>query len=202
MTITHLAFDLGGVLFEWSPRNLYRNLIADEAELGEFMDRVFSKENIYRVDGFSTIHAGMADLARRYPDDAYLIEQYIPRWRETMGPVYIGVVGILEDLNRAGLPCYALSNWAKEIWHHGEAHLDFLELFDGLFISGIEGVAKPDPDFFTGAAQRFGLVAETTFFVDDNMPNVEAAATLGFQAVLFENAQKLRADLAAAGVVL
>ena len=202
MTVTHIAFDLGGVLFDWNPRYLYRNLIDDPAALDAFMTRVFSKENIYRVDGFSDINMGMADLARRFPAEAELIEQYIPRWSETMGPVNTDVVRVLGQATRAGLPCYALSNWAKEIWHYGEAHLDFLDLFDGLFISGIEGVAKPDPAFFTGAAQRFGLVAETTFFIDDNMPNVEAAAALGFQAVLFENAQKLRADLAAAGAVL
>jgi 2-haloacid dehalogenase len=37
---THVVFDLGGVLIDWNPRHLYRDLIPDEAERELFLAEV------------------------------------------------------------------------------------------------------------------------------------------------------------------
>jgi HAD superfamily hydrolase (TIGR01509 family) len=44
-------------------------------------------------------------------------------------------------------------------------------------------LGKPDPAIYTLLADRHGLDAKRTWFVDDNRANVEAASALGWQAL-------------------
>lgn len=202
MPIKAVAFDLGGVMFEWGPQFLYEKLIPDAAEREQFIARIFNRAMIQRLDTYDTLSEGLAALSQEMPDDAELIDQYLPRFGDTFGPPLEGSVTLLAELRDLEIPVFALSNWYADTWHFGEAKYSFLSLFDGLFISGFEGVAKPDPAFYLGAAQKFDFSPETTFFVDDHRPNVDAAKELGFHAVLFENPEGLRTDMFAAGLPL
>ena len=69
-----------------------------------------------------------------------------------------------------------------------------------MVVSGLEGLAKPDPRIFTLAADRYGLAPAHTLFVDDSAVNVAAALGLGFQALAFTGADDLRRELVARGV--
>ena len=46
---------------------------------------------------------------------------------------------------------------------------------------------KPEAEIFAHLAERFGLRYDETVFIDDHLPNVEAARRLGIAAVQFEN---------------
>jgi 2-haloacid dehalogenase len=63
------------------------------------------------------------------------------------------------------------------------------------------GLAKPDPAIYEILCRRHGLRPETSFFVDDSLPNVEAARTLGFAGAHFVDARGLRAELKVAGAL-
>jgi 2-haloacid dehalogenase len=94
------------------------------------------------------------------------------------------------------MPIYALTNWNAQTWELGLAEFPFLcEVFDGIVVSGREGVAKPDPRIFEILSSRYGLEPTTTVFIDDSPKNVAAATTLGYQAHLFTNAPTLEAWL-------
>jgi putative hydrolase of the HAD superfamily len=60
----------------------------------------------------------------------------------------------------------------------------FPELFDGVVISGDEGVHKPQPEIFHLGAERIGLPPEQCVFVDDLRENCEGAEAVGMTAVL------------------
>lgn len=199
--ITAVAFDLGGVLVDWSPRYLYRHLITDDGDLNRFMAEVFHRDAVSTLDSFASIHDGLTAMAAQFPDDAALIHAYMDDWGKTIAGPIADSVAVLEEVAATNIPLYAFSNWAAETWPHGLARMPFLDRFDGLSISGLEGVAKPQHTYFKRALARFGLAAETTFFVDDHPPNVAAARVVGLQAVPFENAAWLRRDLAACGVL-
>ena len=70
-----------------------------------------------------------------------------------------------------------------------------LDLFDVVFCSGDEGVAKPDPIAFRVTLQRLGAETGEAVFIDDTIEHVEAARTLGLQGILFTSAEKLEDDL-------
>jgi len=73
-----------------------------------------------------------------------------------------------------------------------EPEYGFLRKFDGLVISGREGVTKPDPKIFEILCERHGFEPEQATFVDDSPANVATAIGLGFDAILFESSDQLR----------
>jgi 2-haloacid dehalogenase len=72
--------------------------------------------------------------------------------------------------------------------------------FDGHVISGLEGVAKPDPRIFQVLLDRYCLAPEETAFTDDSPGNVEAARALGINAVHYTGARQFRHELRALGI--
>jgi len=101
----------------------------------------------------------------------------------------------------AGVRCYALTNMERESFERRLDLYEFFRRFDGYFVSGLEGVGKPDPRYFKLALERFGLAPQETLFTDDKPDNVAAAAALGLRATVFTDAATLRADLVARGVL-
>jgi putative hydrolase of the HAD superfamily len=64
----------------------------------------------------------------------------------------------------------------------------FPELFDGVVISGEEGMHKPQPGIFRLGAERIGLRPEECVFVDDLRENCQGAEAVGMTAVLHRGA--------------
>jgi epoxide hydrolase-like predicted phosphatase len=61
-------------------------------------------------------------------------------------------------------------------------------LFDGVVISGDEGLHKPEPEIFRLGAERIGLQAQQCVFVDDLRENCTGAENVGMIAVLHRGA--------------
>jgi putative hydrolase of the HAD superfamily len=70
-----------------------------------------------------------------------------------------------------------------------------LDLFDVVFCSGDEGVAKPDRAAFELTLERLGVAPEEALFIDDAPENVSAASALGLHTILFTDAGKLAEEL-------
>jgi putative hydrolase of the HAD superfamily len=73
------------------------------------------------------------------------------------------------------------------------------EVFDAIYASHLMGLAKPDPTFYTYILDREDCLPGEAVFVDDAKINVEAAARLGVNAILFAGSEKLEEDLASLG---
>jgi 2-haloacid dehalogenase len=201
MATDTVVFDLGGVLIDWDPRYLYRKLLADEAAVEEFLATVCTPEWNAEQDRGRPFAEGVAELVERHPAHAAAITAYRERWTEMLGGEVPGTVSVLAELRAAGVPLYALSNWSAETFRLTRGRFPFLEWFDGLVVSGEEGVTKPDRRIFELLIERFGLVPAATVFVDDSPANVSAARDLGMDAVRFRDAGALRRDLAARGLL-
>jgi 2-haloacid dehalogenase len=187
-----VIFDLGGVLIDWSPYHLYRKLFGSDREIAEFLEEIDLFHWLRGVDADKPFAKGVAELSARLPHRADLIEAYWQRWPETLNGTFDDTLAIVEELRASGLPLYVISNWSRETWHHATDRFAFLDWFDDLVISGLEGVAKPDPEIFHLARRRFGVEPARTLFIDDHEVNVDSARALGFQAVQFTTADALR----------
>jgi epoxide hydrolase-like predicted phosphatase len=66
----------------------------------------------------------------------------------------------------------------------------FPELFDGVVISGDEGIHKPEPEIYELGAERVGLAPSDCVFVDDLRENCEGAEAVGMTAVLHRGAAR------------
>jgi epoxide hydrolase-like predicted phosphatase len=60
---------------------------------------------------------------------------------------------------------------------------DFRGLFEKLYLSHEMKLLKPDPAIFQRVLDDAGLVPEETVFIDDSLPNVEAAQALGIRGI-------------------
>lgn len=62
-------------------------------------------------------------------------------------------------------------------------------------------VAKPDPEIFRRALEVIGALPQHVVFVDDLMENVAAARSIGIQSYQFIDAEQLRRELKADGLL-
>lgn len=190
-----VVFDLGNVLIEWDRRNLFEKLIDDPGELQDFLDTVFTMSDNQDLDRGTPLREVAEAVATRHPERRELVMAFADRWRETLGGVIHGTVDILDELSRNGVPLYALSNWGKDTFAMIEADYSFFELFDGMVISGREGVIKPEPKIFEILCSRYAFEPEDAVFIDDSGANIATAMALGFDALLFDNPARLREQL-------
>jgi 2-haloacid dehalogenase len=200
---TAVAFDLGGVLIDWNPRHLYRNIFgSDEAAMERFLSEVCTPVWNARLDAGRSFTEGITELIREHPGQAEAIEAYRSRWHEMLGGAFPDSVQIMRELRRANVPVYALSNWSREMFATTRDRFPFLDEIDGILISGDVGVGKPDPAIFREFLGRFGLVAESTVFIDDSSANVAVARSMGIEAIEFRSAGQVRRDLISRGFPL
>ena len=199
--IDAVVFDLGGVLIDWNPRHLYRQLFDDEAAMEEFLATICTLEWHVAHDLGQSTADSCAELALEHPEHADLIRAWAERSEDMIGGAIDGTVSILAELRAAGVRCYALSNMEPETFPLRLERFEFLDWFDGHVISGLEGLVKPDPEIFRLLLHRFDLQPSRTLFIDDSKVNVEAANELGIQAVLFDSPAQLRADVELTGLL-
>lgn len=200
--ISAVVFDIGGVLLDWDPRYLYRRLFgADEAAMERFLAEVCTPQWHAAQDRGYPVGQACQELADRHPGQAGLIRAWAEGTEEMIAGPIEETVALLGELQRRGVPCYALSNMEAQTFPVRLARFGFLRALDGHVISGLEGLAKPDLRIFELLLSRFGLDPGATLFIDDNAANVAAARTAGLQAIRFVSPGSLRAELAARGLV-
>jgi 2-haloacid dehalogenase len=193
--ITTAVFDLGAVLIDWDPRHLYRSMISDEQQMEKFLATVCTAEWNAEQDRGRALAEGTATLIAEHPDHAELIEAYYRRWDEMVGEPIEGAVQIAKELKATGLRLLALSNWSAETFPRARSRLTFLDDFEAVLLSGSVGLLKPDPAIYRLLMERHDVHPEHTLFIDDSARNVESAARLGFDAIVFRSSESLRAEL-------
>jgi 2-haloacid dehalogenase len=199
-SISTVVFDLGGVLIDWNPRYLYRQLIPDAAKMEQFLAEVCSPAWNATLDAGRPFGEAIAELVEKHPDQVELIEAYRSRWPEMLGGCNADTLELVRRLRAAGIRTLALSNWAVDTFEATRRRFPFLDEFDGILLSGEVGVSKPDEAIFREFVDRFALTPHTTVFIDDSAANVTTARSLGIVALHFESAAKLETDLLELGL--
>jgi len=202
MGVNTVVFDLGGVLVDWNPRSLLQEVMPGrKAEVDTILADVLNHAwNLERDRGASWAEAIEA-LKAEYPQWAEIFDLYTERWAETLVGSLEGTVAILRELKARGTPLYALSNWSAEMFPYAEAKFDWLELFDGVVVSGRVKMVKPERDIFDYLIETYKLRAEDLVFIDDHEPNVVAARSYGIAAHHFQGAEALREGLVQDGLL-
>jgi 2-haloacid dehalogenase len=192
---TAVIFDVGRVLFDWHPRYLYERLIGDDRALDAFLRDVLTMEWHFQHDLGRPFAETSAELIAQFPEHAELIEAWGPRFNETIPGPMPGMMALVAELDAAGVPLFAITNFSGEFFRaFRAAQAEFFQRFRDIVVSGDEGLIKPDPALYRLALDRFGLRPEQAVFVDDSLPNVESAAALGIHAIHFVDADALRED--------
>ncbi len=196
-------FDIGNVLFTWHPRFLYERLIGDDRALAAFLDDVVTLEWHFQHDEGRDFADTSAELTALHPQHADLIAAWQPRFNESIGGPVPGMHDLVGDLDSAGVPLFAITNFSHEFWPPFRAEWTGLfDRFREIVVSGDEKLVKPDPAIYHLALDRFGLQPHEAVFIDDNEANVLAARALGIHSIHFTDVASTRSELADLGLPL
>ena len=72
--------------------------------------------------------------------------------------------------------------------------IDIENYFEKVYYSYEMGKRKPDEDIFVQVLQENKLIPDETLLIDDSLPNIETARSLGMQTLLVERNQ-MKIDL-------
>ncbi len=194
MTIKTIIFDFGGVLYQtpdlkWIKR--WKGLlgIGDEPEIMEMLENPNESQIVKDVclGKISEEHTWniVAEKWHIKPKLIQRIRQKAYSKRNLNRPM-VDLLAELHKTYQTGI----LSNAGDRTRHAMEDifHLD--RFVEDIVISAEEGMIKPDPRIYHVALNRLKAAPESTIFIDDYYPNVEAARDLGMKAVHFIDNQQ------------
>ena len=194
-----VIFDVGRVLFDWDLRHLFAKLIDDERELEWFVTNVVTPEWHFQHDAGRPLAEMLPERKADFPEHAALIDAYAARFNETIpGPVP-GSLELVEQLDAAGVPLFAIINFGHEFWEGFRPTQPVFDRFRDIIVSGTERLMKPDPAIYALAIDRFGIDPAGALFVDDVAKNVAGAESVGIAGHRFVDAATLERDLVARG---
>ena len=191
-----IIFDLGGVLIDWNPKYLYQKIFHNENDLHYFLENICTSSWNQEQDAGYPLAQATDELADKYPEYDAEIRAYYVRWQEMLGGYDEQCVAILKNLHQQQhCRLLALTNWSGETFHIAKTMYPFLNLFEGIVVSGDEKIKKPDPGIYEILIERYGIQPDMSIFVDDTKINTETAANLGFQTIHFLSANQLLEEL-------
>ncbi|WP_174285060.1 HAD family phosphatase [Sphingomonas bacterium] len=197
----NVVFDIGNVLFDWDPRFLYERLIPPGEALDGFLRDVVTRAWHFQHDEGRPFAETSAELTARYPEHAALIAAWGPRFAESIRGEIPGMVALVEELDAAGVPLFAITNFSGEFFSPFRATQAVLfDRFRDIVVSGDEKLVKPDAAIYRLALARFGIAAEEAVFIDDSVANVIGARDVGMTALHFVDAPTLRGQLRELGL--
>jgi 2-haloacid dehalogenase len=147
------------------------------------------------LDRGDTLEDTRQSMLARYPSLEREINAYFTRYLETIGSPDYEMVKLLYDLQRAGYATFGLTNWGLETFLPVMRNLHFFNTFNGIVISGMEKIVKPDPRIYKILLERYSLIADETVFIDDREVNLVPAQKLGIHTVHFITAEQVREEL-------
>ncbi len=195
MQVDTVVFDVGNVLIRWDPRNLYRKLIRDPAEMERFLAEVCTDDWNLEQDRGRNWADAIAERVALFPRHASLIRAYSERWHEMVPGEVEGTVSILESLRAADVPLFAITNFSAEKFAEAQQRFAFLGGFRDVVVSAHERLLKPEPAIYRVLLDRNGLDAGRCLFIDDSARNVRGAEAVGMRAHHFRDASGLAAEL-------
>jgi 2-haloacid dehalogenase len=198
MAIKNVIFDFGNVLVAWEPRHLYRKYFKTEAEVDYFLRNICTEEWNTDLDRGEPFEKLIQERIAKFPEFEEPIRFFKDRWEEMIYCAKDETVEFIFELKAGGYRLYGLSNWSAETFPIALKKYQFFELFDGIVISGQEGVVKPNAEIYRILLDRYGLKACESVFIADKEINVKAGEALGIKGIVFdkiENVKRRFADL-------
>ncbi len=130
-----LVFDIGQVLLHYDPHLAFLDLLPDHAERTHFLTEILPPAwNLEQDRGRDWREAEELQIAL-HPDHADLIRAFRANWRRMVPRTIPANVAVLEDALAAGVPTYAITNFAADTFAEACEIYPFLARFDGRVVS-------------------------------------------------------------------
>lgn len=202
MTRRTVVFDVGGVIVRWQPLELMREhlpMAAPEVAFAQVFQGWAPGADWGEFD-LGRVEAGAlaVRIAARtgYPAEALAaLIAAVPQHLQPMPES----VALIERVRAAGHRLALLSNMPRPFADHLETTHDCFGWFEHRAWSGRLGLMKPERPIFDHLRDALALDLAHAIFIDDHLANVEAARTLGWQALQFRDAAQCETELTVLG---
>ncbi|MEL6811746.1 MAG: HAD family phosphatase, partial [Bacteroidota bacterium] len=194
--INTVIFDLGGVLIDWNPEYVYlKEFRGNRTKMDWFLNEICAWDwNVNQDAGYPLAQA-TEDRVQMFPEYEDLIRMYYGRWEEMLGFAHEDTLQILKSLvENPAYRVYALTNWSGETWPKAIQKFPWLQWFEGILVSGNEGMRKPFPEIYELILSRYNIDRDLAVFIDDSKANVEGSDVVGLKGIHFNTAEALAAD--------
>lgn len=198
--ITHLFFDVGGVLATdaWDREQRARAVERFGLDAAEFEERHAEAVGALEAGAMTLdeyLDAAVFHRPRPFGRDAFtafMREQSLP---------HADTIALARALGGTGrFRLLTLNNESAELNAWRVRRFGLTECFAAFVSSCWVGAVKPARRIYETALAVAQVEPDRAVFIDDRPRNLEPARTLGMHALLFRGAAGLRADLAALGV--
>jgi epoxide hydrolase-like predicted phosphatase len=194
--IKAMIFDFGRVISAAKPRELFHGY---EDELG--LERDTINRLMFESDQWQQALVGEMTMAQFWQAIGHRLkldsETAVTRFQNryyAAEKINSEILQLLHDLH-SSYQLAILSNHPPGL-RDWLADWDLQGLFEVVFCSGDEGIAKPDPRAYRITLERLGVEAAEAVFIDDTPGHVEAAQALGLHGLVFSDCATLTSDLA------
>jgi 2-haloacid dehalogenase len=190
MSLRAVILDIGNVVIRWRPEMLFPTPFESQAAL----DATLLEHNFR--EWYDNGRGGTGT------ERAAIFDTYMTAFAAAVSQPMPGMATMIDRLKAKGITLLALSNAPPEAEDLVRAaHGPAMECFRDVFISGKEGIAKPDTRAFQMILQRNAIQPGDAIFADDMAENVAAAEAAGLKAHLFTTAADFERRLFAEGVL-
>lgn len=195
--LTDVIFDFGNVLIQWDAESVMMSRYGT-ALIREF----FTPGRSGYFEACNMLDAGEpAEKAYAFVSDHYgepwvsMMRFYHENFTDSLHGTVPGARVLVDDLKRAGIGVWGLSNWDKDTFPVAQRQVDIFNELDGMVVSGYVGLIKPDADIFEYALKKFNIDRTTSVFIDDRSGNIEGANAVGLRGIMFRDPHALRSTL-------
>lgn len=203
-TIKTIIFDLGGVLIDWNPEYVFlKEFRGNREKMDWFLNEICAWDWNMNQDAGYTLSKATEERVAMFPEYEDLIRMYYGRWEEMLGYTHEDTLEILENVvNNPNYHVYALTNWSGETFPVALQKFPWLQWFEGILVSGDEGMRKPYKEIYELMLSRYNINPHEAVFIDDSLKNVEGSEAVGIKGIHFTNASSLKKELRTLGIAL
>jgi HAD superfamily hydrolase (TIGR01509 family) len=126
-------------------------------------------------------------------------ELFTAAWNRALEPKPLQDDARLEKLSKK-YRLALLSNTDPIHVSHMEANYSFFRFFPERIYSCTVGASKPNPLIYLEALRACKVQSSEAVYIDDMLPNVEAARNLGMAGIHYQSPEGMRGELSALGV--
>ena len=194
--IDTIVFDLGGVLIDWNPDYVFRNVFSTDEEMRWFYNNICTPDWNEEQDAGKSLQQATEELVKKFPEHETNIRMYYGRWEEMLGGPIHDTVEIFRHLkHKTDYRLYALTNWSAETFPVALDRYEFLHWFHGRLVSGEEKTRKPFKKIYELLIERFKIIPSRSIYIDDNARNLLPAKAFGFHTIHFQSPGQFKKEL-------
>ena len=201
MKIKNIIFDFGGVLVDWNPRYLFKDIFNDDEKMEYFLENICTDSWNVQQDAGRTLVEGTKILQEQFPEESEMIQKFYDGWEVMLKDEIPENSKLLSQFDRHKFRLFGLTNWSGETFPIALERFGFFKEFEGIVVSGDEKMIKPNKEIYLLLLERYNLKAEESIFIDDNFNNIVAANKLGFHTIHLAEDVKLENRLQELGLL-